>query len=71
MSILCPFCEGQGEIYRAVVRQTKETIYICDECDTVWLTEQIEEDRATHLESYMSSRALPACWCELERVEKL
>ncbi len=71
MSVLCPFCEGQGEVYRVVVQKTDEQIYLCDECDTVWLTEKIGEDNATNFEDFMTNRGLEPLWDELKNVEKL
>ncbi len=71
MSVLCPFCEGQGEVYRVVVKQTSETIYLCGECDSVWLTENIGEDNATNFEDYMSEQGFEPLWSELDYIEKL
>ncbi len=71
MSVLCPFCDGQGEVYRVVVKQTAETIYLCGECDTVWLTENITEDEATNLTDYMAARHLEPLWSELDYIEKI
>ncbi len=71
MSVLCPFCEGQGEIYRVVVQKTDETIYLCGECDSLWLTEEIGEDNASNFEDYMTERGLKPLWDELNYVEKL
>ncbi len=71
MSVLCPFCEEQGEVYRVVVKQTSETIYLCGECDSVWLTDNIGEDNATNFEDYMSEQGLEPLWSELDYIEKL
>lgn len=34
---LCPMCDQQGEIVEATYGPSGETIFICDECDSVWL----------------------------------
>ncbi len=70
MSILCPFCDGQGEVYRVVVKQTDETIYLCDECDSVWLKLPIGSE-ATNLTDYMARHNLQPLWSELDYIEKL
>ncbi len=71
MSKLCPFCDGQGEIYRVVVKQTNETIFLCGECDTVWLNQAIAENNATNLTDYMAARGLEPLWSELDYIEKI
>jgi hypothetical protein len=37
MHALCPMCDQQGEIVEATYAPSGETIFICDECDSVWL----------------------------------
>ena len=34
--MVCPRCDGQGEIYLAEVHNLGITLYICDECDACW-----------------------------------
>lgn len=34
--MVCPRCDGQGEIYLAEVHNLNITLYICDECDACW-----------------------------------
>ncbi len=36
MIMLCPVCEGQGNIYRAKIVDLGITIKICDECEACW-----------------------------------
>lgn len=71
MSVLCPFCEGQGQIYHAVVKEDSETIYICGECDTVWLTDDISKDNCQAFDCYMLKKGLSPLWSELEDIDKL
>lgn len=42
--VFCPFCDGQGIIYKVNMRGTDVVLYICDECDTVWDETTITED---------------------------
>ena len=31
--MICPRCDGQGEVYKAKIKSTDIEIYICDECE--------------------------------------
>ncbi len=32
----CPRCDGQGNVYQAIISDTEEILYICDECEASW-----------------------------------
>ncbi|WP_058487087.1 hypothetical protein [Defluviitalea phaphyphila] len=34
--MICQRCNGQGEIYKAKVKNLGITLYICDECEACW-----------------------------------
>lgn len=34
--MICPRCDGQGEIYKAKVKNIDIILYICDECEACW-----------------------------------
>lgn len=34
--MICPRCDGQGEIYKARVKNLGITLFICDECEACW-----------------------------------
>jgi hypothetical protein len=36
MIMSCPVCEGQGNIYNAMIVDLGITIKICDECEACW-----------------------------------
>jgi hypothetical protein len=36
--IYCPRCDGQGIICEGAVNATGQDIFICDECDALWLS---------------------------------
>ena len=42
---LCPFCDGQDVIHKATIKKDETVIYICGECDTVWLTDELNRTR--------------------------
>lgn len=69
--ILCPFCDGQGAIYRAKVIKNNMQIFICDECDTMWLNSDINENNCISFEDFMSELELKPLWSELCNITKL
>ncbi|MEW8955175.1 hypothetical protein [Clostridium sp.] len=34
--MICPRCDGQGNIYKAKVKDISMILYICDECEACW-----------------------------------
>ncbi|MCM1546927.1 MAG: hypothetical protein NC034_01080 [Ruminococcus sp.] len=58
--IECPYCDGQGEVLNAVIKQTNEKIKICDECNTVWLeNEPILNSNGLFFDYFMEKKGLP------------
>ena len=62
----CPFC-GEGPIYKAVVKDNLETIYICAECDTVWKHRE-QDTEVTNFVNYMRKLKKAALWSELKLI---
>ena len=69
--IYCPYCDGQGIIYRATIKGTEVILYICDECDTVWKDTDVREDNCEDFKSLMGAIGRKALWSELTDVERL
>lgn len=69
--ILCPFCDGQGVIEKATIKGTDITIYICDECDTVWKDPHITEENCHNFENLMRDLGKKPLWSELTDIERL
>ena len=63
--IVCPLC-GSNEISRAVVKQTGDTVRICEGCGALWTEPRISADNNTTFAHYMESRGLNPYWNELE-----
>ena len=62
----CPRCE-QGNVIRAQVRKTADTIHICDECEAIWFcADSIEYATFGYFNLYMERLGLPAMWDELD-----
>lgn len=69
--IECPFCDGQGVICKAKVKKIDHIIYICDECDTIWLNgDEIKEENCKRFDEYMNQLGLQPLWNELAPIEK-
>ena len=63
--VVCPMC-GQGEVVPVQIAATRESIRICDECDTIWnRAGDVTADNASGFEDLMKARALPALWTQL------
>lgn len=63
--VFCPFCEGQGVIYKAKIKNTQIEIFICDECDTVWEDENINMDNCQGFRHMMKKIGYKGLWSEL------
>jgi len=67
----CPFCDGQGLVCQAEVKKLNRTIYICDECDTVWLDQkELKEETCLRFDGFMKQHGLQALWSELTHIRK-
>lgn len=69
--IYCPFCVGQGVIYRAKIANYNMEIFICDECDTVWKDEEINENTSIRFDDFMQSLGLKPLWSEFDKLDEL
>lgn len=69
--IACPFCEGQGLVHKAKLKRKDITIYICDECDTIWQDLNIREDNCQNFDDFMAQLELKGLWEEFEIIERL
>lgn len=65
----CPMCdEGVIASYRVVA--TGASIWICDECDSVWeAAEELPGPALTTVEQYLQLRGRPPLWSELQRMD--
>ena len=61
---ICPLCE-QGTIYEVLIRSTNETIFLCEECEALWLNDQIVSSEVFNFDTFMKERSLKPNWDEL------
>jgi hypothetical protein len=67
--IWCPRCD-QGWVVHAVVRADVTHLWICDECDAIWLSiDQIGQGKWIDFEEFMERKKLPGTWDQLELQE--
>lgn len=69
--VFCPFCEGQGLIDKAKVVGKDIEIYICEECDSMWKSTNIQEDNCYNFQVFMNELGMKGLWEELENIERL
>lgn len=55
-----------GQVEKATVKRNGETIYICDECEAIWFTNEIRYATFNYFNPYMERLNLPANWSELQ-----
>ena len=58
---ICKFCE-QGEIFEIKIKKTNEIVYLCDECEALWLSDKLDDKEATALWLFMEERNLSSTW---------
>lgn len=71
LMVCCPWCEGNGLIYKAVIKVTGDIIYICDECDLIWKTPDISLENCYTFGEIMSGLGRKDLWSELSNLEPL
>lgn len=69
--LYCPFCVGQGLINEATVVNHDLTIFICDECDTMWESRDIREENCINFKEYMDRFGYKGLWSELTNIKRI
>jgi len=54
--VVCPRCDGNGLVFRAVLMPINTIIFICDECEALWLDASINKNKFQDFTSYVASR---------------
>lgn len=59
---ICPFCE-QDYIYRYFIEKTKEEVFLCPECDSLWFNQKdIGSPRGSNYEDAFNERGIEPTW---------
>lgn len=62
---ICPCCK-YGELRKVIVKSTKEEIIICEECEVMWLrNEVVSENTGIAFYLYAKSIDIENNWSEL------
>lgn len=63
---ICPRCDGQGHVLKARIVRTGDNIFVCDECDAAWSSEdEIATKSFVDFGTMMEGMGLPPYWEEL------
>lgn len=54
--IVCPRCDGNGLIYKARLMPLNTIVFMCDECEALWLDTAIHKNNFQDFTSYVSSQ---------------
>jgi hypothetical protein len=69
-SVRCPGC-GQAWVRHFRVRELERDIYLCGECETMWLSrDEIGEESPTSFSDFMRQQGLRAVWSEIEEISE-
>ena len=62
----CPYCM-QGSIVKVKVRSDSSTVFICDECDTIWKEfESISDQTGKSFDQFANELSIKPLWDELK-----
>ena len=69
--MLCPRCDGEGELVKARIIKTGTTLYLCDECEATWFSiEDVGQTPFVDYGTYMEENGLRPLWDELNVEER-
>lgn len=61
----CNTCKEQGNIHKVRVLPNNEIIYICYECDSIWLLNQVNLVSTLTVDKYLNDNNLSGKWDDL------
>lgn len=67
---ICRDCE-QGRIMKAKIEKLDKIIYICEECDTVWIDKTLSDAASLSYELYCKIVGLEDTWNNFSIIELL
>lgn len=64
--VVCPRCEGQGDVIEACVKATGAMVFVCDECEATWFERAaVGSEPWVDFGGFMKSIGLDAAWTHL------
>ena len=65
--MLCPVCDGEGQILRVLITKLRRQAFLCDECDSLWLDDhKFDPQQSLAFDQFMKAHNLPGLWSEVE-----
>jgi hypothetical protein len=69
--VRCPYCD-QDYVWEVSVRDLPGPLYMCLECDTVWLTAGDISDREGQIfKNFMTQRGRPIDWKAITKIRQI
>jgi uncharacterized protein (DUF983 family) len=67
--MICPRCDGQGRLYRAILKTNRKVLIICDECEATWSeNDEISLENFVDLTTLLKKMGLGYLTSELENI---
>lgn len=66
VATLCPRCDGQGSVTRMIVAEWPDPFWVCDECEAVWLGDEIAPTPDGALETLFAQWGHSTHWDGME-----
>lgn len=67
--VICPYCR-QDCVWEVNIRDHQGSVYMCLECDTVWLaSDEISDQKGLNYEDFMVQRGLNADWNAIAKIK--
>ncbi len=70
MKQVCLLCE-QDYLMRGVIPALNKKILICNECETLYLNENLDSDKSYSMRSYLESQGLEPTWDSIKIIEEI
>lgn len=65
--MVCPRCDGQGVILRVRVPELNAQLFLCDECDATWHTQDaVGVEMHVDFQTYMDTLGIKSAWSKIE-----
>ena len=66
--MICPYCE-QGVVLSVRVKVNNMIVYICEECDTVWMNKEITIYNGMNLDRFSERINYALSWEDFELLD--
>ncbi len=68
--VVCPRCDGNGVVHKAIIREFNIIVQICDECEAMWLEhEPLILENFKDFSTYMEEQGFNGVWSKIDIVD--